>query len=72
MDIFKLFEGLRINLRKNMLNFEQKHLNFGQDGRCRQVSMTFGTYLGCRWSEVDLVLKFFGRDWGWLLLTGGR
>jgi len=26
-----------------MPNFEQKHLNFVQDGCCRQVSMTFGT-----------------------------
>ncbi len=41
-----------------------------------------GPYLGGRWSkltgargrcsEVDLVLKSFGRDLGWSLLTGGR
>jgi hypothetical protein len=35
---------------KNMPNFEQKYLNFVQDGRCRQVSMTFGTRF--RWSLV--------------------
>jgi hypothetical protein len=38
------------NFGEKIPNYEQKHLNFGQDSCCRQVSMTFGTRF--KWSLV--------------------